>query len=302
MSGKLIARKGDKHNCPLHGEGTIITGFDNYLVEGQPVARVGDLIQCPDGSTTEIVDNDCCMEVGGKKVARLGDKTTHGGEITSSASTTFAEDQNTFIRFGGKGIVKIGKNVRFGGVSAAKATQADNNNAHSADSASPSKTSTSAQESTAVQSEKNMFPSAEVKLTGMKYELPVIPMKYYILSGSSTLDASLKVDNKNSVNPATFDKEGFKIEAHTEAAKVFATFRIKDPHTILDSTPMLAIYNDNSEYKIELTPTLISENEKQFVGVVSKETSLEDGEWRITGEITINLTINCLKSILKVLQ
>lgn len=40
MSKKLIARKGDKHDCPLRGEGEIITGYDNYLVEGQPVARV----------------------------------------------------------------------------------------------------------------------------------------------------------------------------------------------------------------------------------------------------------------------
>ena len=50
MSEKLIARKGDKHACPLHGEGEIIDGHDAHIVEGLPVARVGDRIQCPDGS------------------------------------------------------------------------------------------------------------------------------------------------------------------------------------------------------------------------------------------------------------
>ena len=44
-----VARVGDKHLCPIHGEGTIITGSDTTIVEGSPIAREGDQIQCPDG-------------------------------------------------------------------------------------------------------------------------------------------------------------------------------------------------------------------------------------------------------------
>jgi uncharacterized Zn-binding protein involved in type VI secretion len=114
MSEKLIARKGDKHDCPLHGEGEIIDGFDAHLVEGLPVARVGDRIQCPDGSIAIIEDNDCCLEVDGKKVARIGDKTSHGGTITTGASSVTAEDDETFIFFGEGVEIEIGENVFFG--------------------------------------------------------------------------------------------------------------------------------------------------------------------------------------------
>jgi uncharacterized Zn-binding protein involved in type VI secretion len=114
MSEKLIARKGDKHDCPLHGEGEIIDGFDAHLVEGLPVARVGDRIKCPDGSIAVIEDNNCCMEIAGKKVARIGDKTSHGGTITTGASSVTAKDGKVSISFGGTGKVSFGKNVHFG--------------------------------------------------------------------------------------------------------------------------------------------------------------------------------------------
>ena len=74
MSEKFIARKGDKHDCPLHGEGTITTGYDKYLVEGLPIARVG-------------------------------------GKIISAASTTTAESNKILVHVGANVKVKIGKNV-----------------------------------------------------------------------------------------------------------------------------------------------------------------------------------------------
>jgi uncharacterized Zn-binding protein involved in type VI secretion len=111
MSGKLIARKGDKHDCPIHGEGEIIDGWDGQIVEGLPVARVGDRVRCPDGSIAIIEDNNCCMEAGDKKIARVGDKTSHGGTITTGASSVTADDGDLCIFFGSG--VEIGENVHF---------------------------------------------------------------------------------------------------------------------------------------------------------------------------------------------
>jgi len=48
VNGKLVARKGDLHSCPIKGHGVtpITSGSDSVLVEGQPAARIGDSVGC----------------------------------------------------------------------------------------------------------------------------------------------------------------------------------------------------------------------------------------------------------------
>ena len=48
-------------------------------VEGKPVARV-------------IVDNNSCVSVDGKRIACKGDMTSHGGMITTEASSVIEGD------------------------------------------------------------------------------------------------------------------------------------------------------------------------------------------------------------------
>lgn len=43
---KLVARKGDTFECPIHGPNPIIEGSGKQIVEGQPVARQGDHTAC----------------------------------------------------------------------------------------------------------------------------------------------------------------------------------------------------------------------------------------------------------------
>lgn len=46
--GKLIARKGDLHSCPIPGHGVmpIVSGSSKFICEGDPVARTGDTTGC----------------------------------------------------------------------------------------------------------------------------------------------------------------------------------------------------------------------------------------------------------------
>lgn len=46
--GKLIARKGDLHSCPIPGHGvtSIVSGSSKFICEGDPVARTGDATGC----------------------------------------------------------------------------------------------------------------------------------------------------------------------------------------------------------------------------------------------------------------
>lgn len=51
VTGKPIARIGDKVTCPKHGHGqngitVIATGDQSFILDGQPVARHGDTTAC----------------------------------------------------------------------------------------------------------------------------------------------------------------------------------------------------------------------------------------------------------------
>jgi uncharacterized Zn-binding protein involved in type VI secretion len=43
-----VARKGDKHSCPIPGHGitNIVTGSPTTFADGIPVARIGDITGC----------------------------------------------------------------------------------------------------------------------------------------------------------------------------------------------------------------------------------------------------------------
>lgn len=72
---KPIVLVGCKHECPIHGEGEVVSGNSGTLIDGRPVACVGDSISCgaviQSGSPTYSID--------GQPVARLGDTTSHEG-------------------------------------------------------------------------------------------------------------------------------------------------------------------------------------------------------------------------------
>lgn len=68
---------GHRHVCPLHGEGTVVSGAAHAAVGGRAVARVGDLISC--GAV--IQSGSPCATIEGQAVARRGDTTSHGGTL-----------------------------------------------------------------------------------------------------------------------------------------------------------------------------------------------------------------------------
>jgi len=74
---KPVVLVGHKHDCPQHGEGEVVSGNANTLVEERAVACVGDEICCgaiiETGSPTHMIE--------GQSVARLGDTTSHGGTL-----------------------------------------------------------------------------------------------------------------------------------------------------------------------------------------------------------------------------
>jgi uncharacterized protein involved in type VI secretion and phage assembly len=147
--------------------------------------------------------------------------------------------------------------------------------------------------------EQNLYPSAEVKINGWESTLPPNKILFqgslYIITSSNSLHASLKTYNKKSVNPVTFDKEGFKVEAKNETAKIFSELKIKNPEAILAEQPILTLSNGYGEYNFALTANLITENEQQYTGTLSKDEFINDDDWIINGAVNMNLTVTLSK-------
>ena len=87
MNRPLI-RVGDKTS---HG-GEVLTGSENFIVDGKPVARLGDKVSCPlhasetvisSGSPTYITDD--------QPTARDGDTTACGATLIASQTHYFIE-------------------------------------------------------------------------------------------------------------------------------------------------------------------------------------------------------------------
>lgn len=87
-----IARKGDASN---HG-GTIITSASYELVNGRLVARVGDLHSCPirGHGVTQIINGSGNFKCEGNITAVIGSKTGCGATITGGSSNSFAPLQS----------------------------------------------------------------------------------------------------------------------------------------------------------------------------------------------------------------
>ncbi|WP_322086333.1 PAAR domain-containing protein [Burkholderia sp. BCC1999] len=68
---------GHRHSCPIHGEGTVVSGASSATVGGRAVARVTDRVSC--GAVIESGSPGTSIE--GQPVARQGDTTSHGGTL-----------------------------------------------------------------------------------------------------------------------------------------------------------------------------------------------------------------------------
>ena len=141
----------------------------------------------------------------------------------------------------------------------------------------------------------NGYPSADVKIDNWESVLEK-NLILYKLSVSSVFNANLKANNKNSVNPLTFNKEGFKIEAKNEVVNVFSNFKIANPDTILSAQPSISISNDYGDYEFELKAVVSTPNITQFTGTIRQSTNIYDGDWTITGEMSIDMTVTLTKN------
>ncbi|WP_430390989.1 PAAR domain-containing protein [Dyella sp. 20L07] len=66
---------GHRHECPIHGTGTVTGGDPNTTSNGSAVARLHDTTSC--GATITSASSDYTLD--GRGVAREGDRTSHGG-------------------------------------------------------------------------------------------------------------------------------------------------------------------------------------------------------------------------------
>lgn len=74
---KPIVLVGHQHSCPIHGNGTVVSGASEAQIDGRAVARIGDRVSC--GAIIQTGSPGTIVE--GQPVARLGDKTSHGGVL-----------------------------------------------------------------------------------------------------------------------------------------------------------------------------------------------------------------------------
>lgn len=79
---KPVARIGDTHSCPVHGENVIVSGGIT-VVDNRRVARVDDKCAC--GGI--IVEGSSQAKENGKPIAYVGCRTSCGGTITSGSPT-----------------------------------------------------------------------------------------------------------------------------------------------------------------------------------------------------------------------
>ncbi|MFC5698816.1 PAAR domain-containing protein [Pseudomonas sp. GCM10022186] len=82
-----IVLVGHRHSCPLHGEGTVVSGASQANIDGRPVARIGDKISC--GAVIQTGSPSTIIE--GQPAAREGDKTSHGGTLIEGDSGWLVE-------------------------------------------------------------------------------------------------------------------------------------------------------------------------------------------------------------------
>jgi uncharacterized Zn-binding protein involved in type VI secretion len=78
---KPLARLGDRHLCPMHGENVIATVATRSTCDARPVATVGDKTAC--GAV--ILTGSAAVQIDGKAAATIGSTTSHGGIITEGS-------------------------------------------------------------------------------------------------------------------------------------------------------------------------------------------------------------------------
>ncbi|OLS63958.1 PAAR domain-containing protein [Pseudomonas putida] len=74
---KPVVLVGHRHDCPVHGPGTVTSGSTEDVVNGRGIARVGDSISC--GAVIRTGSSDTFID--SQAVARVGDTTSHGGTL-----------------------------------------------------------------------------------------------------------------------------------------------------------------------------------------------------------------------------
>ncbi|ULU23931.1 PAAR domain-containing protein [Dyella terrae] len=72
---RAIVLVGHRHECPMHGTGTVASGDPEATSDGRAIARIGDTTSCGATITTGSTD----FTLNGRGVARQGDRTSHDG-------------------------------------------------------------------------------------------------------------------------------------------------------------------------------------------------------------------------------
>ena len=88
MAAQPIARLGDAID---HG-GQIIEASTNIIdrVSGKGLARVGDKVQCSLHGVVTIVDGNADLPINGKPAARVGSRCSCGATITTGSATLYS--------------------------------------------------------------------------------------------------------------------------------------------------------------------------------------------------------------------
>lgn len=81
-----LARLGDTHLCPLHGENVITSTASRSSCDARPIATVGDLTGC--GAV--IVTGSDAFVLDGRPAAVVGSRTSHGGVLVAGAASARA--------------------------------------------------------------------------------------------------------------------------------------------------------------------------------------------------------------------
>jgi uncharacterized protein involved in type VI secretion and phage assembly len=136
------------------------------------------------------------------------------------------------------------------------------------------------------------IPAAEVSVKSLKsVTTRTLYPQPYIMVLTTSISANLTISNKKYDVVEEYGNKEIKQELQDEVKKIFSDFEPKKSYTMFENSPSLNIENDYGGYSLGLELALETEDIKEFTGSLSKDISIADDLWHVSGHISIKMTI-----------
>jgi len=265
----------------------VLNNTDIHIQKDQAIEIKGDAVyQVQTGSFTEKAK---------KIIYKVG-----GSTLTLKGSGAFLNAAKINLNCGGSAAEAKTEGLGAVGSGAAGNVNSAGNVVGSAAGKNSSSSDAQGDANNAEKTVEKALPSAEVRVVDLNMSLPPVAflrgISTYVVTITNSITSDLKLQNKNRIDPVTFSKNGFSIEAKNETFKFFSDLKIRNPSSILSMSSNITLYNAYGNYTFALTAAPINPNEVQYIGTLNKNISIADGAWDITGNTEMNVIVHLSKN------